>query len=329
MSQCWCHADHPAWQTRPAGIDNSLPPLLPLQVGGAWHSYCQYNSSASLNAAANVTCRQLGFQAGLAYSGPAGYVVNHTLQPYLSGSLECFGDEVTLAGCNMSISGPPGACDTPTTGGGSGKQGFHPPLLWAICEGDRELNACWRNLLQEAPPFDHFTQLSDCRVCLCFAGYAMPTDGSVVRLADGPNDAEGRLEVQLQPGGEWHEVVPFGYECADRWQVARVACRQLGKSGGSVHEFFSTEGVPSPSLAPISVCCSGNETSLAQCMLVMLTVEEQNALAGVLRPLVIACSGGWHGGCSAWLPRVLCKIVASLKAAHVWLGSACASWHSD
>ncbi|XP_033731921.1 neurotrypsin-like [Pecten maximus] len=77
-----------------------------------------------------------------------------------------------------------------------------------------------------------------------------------LRLVDGPSDLEGRLEVFH--GGEWGTVCDDGFNIDD----ARVACRQLGNSGGTYIRYYT----PGKGMIWMSnLRCDGGETRLADC----------------------------------------------------------------
>lgn len=88
------------------------------------------------------------------------------------------------------------------------------------------------------------------------AGSAAP---AAARLAGGASDEEGRLEVQLRPGGEYGGV--YGGSTGD----AQVVCRQLGKSGGVMHTFEPGYGGTPPPPVLANLRCTGDEAALAQC----------------------------------------------------------------
>ena len=80
----------------------------------------------------------------------------------------------------------------------------------------------------------------------------------LVRLVNGPNDRQGRVEVFY--GGAWGTV------CDDMWDDsdAAVVCRQLGFSGGEALEDCEY-GEGSGDILLDDVDCSGSEGSLADC----------------------------------------------------------------
>lgn len=101
-------------------------------------------------------------------------------------------------------------------------------------------------------------------------GSAMP---AAVRLAGGPTEKEGRLEVQLVPSGPWGaacaSTLPFEAEA-----VAQVVCRQLGLNGGAAQPAGAYRGAAGegdaggeaatrPLLSGLS--CNGSESALAGC----------------------------------------------------------------
>uniref|UniRef100_A0A8C1ZG82 Neurotrypsin n=1 Tax=Cyprinus carpio TaxID=7962 RepID=A0A8C1ZG82_CYPCA len=84
------------------------------------------------------------------------------------------------------------------------------------------------------------------------------TDG-VVRLVDGDNPWEGRLEVYHS--GDWGTV------CDDSWteQHAQVVCRQLGFRGGAEVASAGAFGEGAGLILLDDVECEGSESSLLEC----------------------------------------------------------------
>ncbi|XP_078055558.1 neurotrypsin-like isoform X2 [Mustelus asterias] len=83
--------------------------------------------------------------------------------------------------------------------------------------------------------------------------------GPLVRLVDGENRKEGRVEVFLN--GEWGSV------CDDGWtdRDARVVCRQLGYSGQSKARTMAYFGEGHGAIHLDNVRCAGHENSLDEC----------------------------------------------------------------
>ncbi len=86
---------------------------------------------------------------------------------------------------------------------------------------------------------------------------------------------EGRLEVQLRPGGRWGSVCEGHEEYVDIFSisaelqnVARAACRQLGLAGGVLRDasvYTPPGGGLQPSIA--NVRCGAQATNLSACAL--------------------------------------------------------------
>ena len=83
-----------------------------------------------------------------------------------------------------------------------------------------------------------------------------------VRLAGGPSEAEGRVEVYIN--GEWGTVCRVSWDALD----SRVVCQQLGYKGVN-HTFSDTsqhnfgEGTGQSWLTDLR--CTGSEANLLQC----------------------------------------------------------------
>ena len=86
-----------------------------------------------------------------------------------------------------------------------------------------------------------------------------------VRLVGGSNEAEGRVEVNVN--GEWGTV------CDDLWDLndANVVCRMLGFQSAHAAATEALFGGGSGLIFLDDVVCSGNEESLFDCQ--HLTIE--------------------------------------------------------
>jgi hypothetical protein len=84
-----------------------------------------------------------------------------------------------------------------------------------------------------------------------------------VRLAGGPDDASGRLELLV--GGRWGAACTGALDGA----AARVVCRQLGFSGGAVRGGAAYGGGGGPRLPAMlaAAACNGTEARLSDCRL--------------------------------------------------------------
>ena len=80
-----------------------------------------------------------------------------------------------------------------------------------------------------------------------------------VRLVNGTNAAEGRVEVWYR--GRWHTV------CDDYWslQDAKVACQQLGYLGAVTAHSKAYFGEGSGDILLDNLQCTGREASLLDC----------------------------------------------------------------
>ena len=85
------------------------------------------------------------------------------------------------------------------------------------------------------------------------------TDEGTVRLVDGANVTEGRVEIYLQ--GRWGTV------CDDFWGIndANVVCNQLGFLGAIASVSRAGFGQGSGPILLDNVGCVGNENSLSDC----------------------------------------------------------------
>ncbi|XP_063960869.1 deleted in malignant brain tumors 1 protein-like isoform X4 [Lytechinus pictus] len=87
----------------------------------------------------------------------------------------------------------------------------------------------------------------------------IPQDIEVVRLADGNNEAEGRVEINLD--GEWGTI------CDDGWDLdnANVICRMLDFQGALSAPGSAEFGQGSGPIQLDDVSCSGNEETILDC----------------------------------------------------------------
>lgn len=84
-----------------------------------------------------------------------------------------------------------------------------------------------------------------------------------IRLVDGSNNGEGRVEVNIT--GTWGTV------CDDIWDLrnAQVVCRQLGfdRAVEALSNAYFGAGSDSMPILIDDVICYGNELALSQCLL--------------------------------------------------------------
>lgn len=94
-----------------------------------------------------------------------------------------------------------------------------------------------------------------------------PADLPVVRLADGKDRCEGRVEI-------YHNST-WGSVCDDLWSLpaAQVVCRQLGCGAALAAPRSSLFGDGSGPIFLDDVRCTGNETNLGQCHHLGLSVH--------------------------------------------------------
>ncbi|XP_072526522.1 neurotrypsin [Salminus brasiliensis] len=90
-------------------------------------------------------------------------------------------------------------------------------------------------------------------------GHGVPTSVPV-RLVDGENEREGRVEILV--GGQWGTI------CDDGWtdQDAEVVCRQLGFSGIAKARVMAYFGEGEGPIHVDNVKCTGGESSLTDCI---------------------------------------------------------------
>ncbi|XP_066296100.1 deleted in malignant brain tumors 1 protein-like [Branchiostoma lanceolatum] len=86
-------------------------------------------------------------------------------------------------------------------------------------------------------------------------------DSGRIRLADGTNANEGRVEVRLTTIDDWGTVCDDSFDMTD----ANVVCRSLGYSGASEVRPSTGFGQGSGSIYMDDVACTGTETSFFDC----------------------------------------------------------------
>ena len=113
-----------------------------------------------------------------------------------------------------------------------------------------------------------------------FYVFKIPILGLQIRLVNGANVSEGRVEIYWQ--NQWSTV------CDDLWDDndASVVCKQLGYSGGSARSnAFYGEGVGIILLDDVE--CVGNELTLFNC--IQRAFEENSC--GHEEDAGVACNG--------------------------------------
>ncbi|ESO09287.1 hypothetical protein HELRODRAFT_73641 [Helobdella robusta] len=114
-----------------------------------------------------------------------------------------------------------------------------------------------------------------------FSGNSVYKEPYAIRLQNGRNDKEGRVEVKVE-GGEW------GVVCGDGWSLleAMVVCRQLGLNYSL--SALKTSFFGGDNMAKIfnQIRCDGDEANLTECyhgqMLERVSCSKANRVAGVM-----------------------------------------------
>ena len=93
------------------------------------------------------------------------------------------------------------------------------------------------------------------------------TSGATIRLADGPNPNEGRVEIfrGISEAGEVYGT--WGTICDDQWDLkdAAVICRMLNYSGVLAAPMYAAYGGGSGKILFDNLDCFGNESDIEDC----------------------------------------------------------------
>ncbi|XP_049646406.1 deleted in malignant brain tumors 1 protein-like [Suncus etruscus] len=202
--------------------------------------------------AAQVVCRQLG--CGPALAAPRNSMFGDGVGPILLDNVQCVGDETSLGRCH------------------------HLGVSIHNC-GHHEDAGAPQKLPQE--------QQKPSLPLVIFFSHNIHCDLPTVRLVDGQNRCQGRLEVYHN--GSWGTV------CDDLWGLpaAHVVCRQLGCGEGLGALGSSHFGEGTGPILLDDVQCRGHETSLGRCRHLGLFIHNcgHHEDAGVVCsvPLPTAC----------------------------------------
>ena len=102
---------------------------------------------------------------------------------------------------------------------------------------------------------------------LGFLFTAFLTPGTTIRLSDGTNETEGRVEIFHVGERAGEKVGEWGTICDDRWDFkdATVICRMLNYSGAIAAPLYGAYGEGSGTIWLDSLDCVGNESSIEDC----------------------------------------------------------------
>ncbi|KAG2448477.1 hypothetical protein HYH02_006369 [Chlamydomonas schloesseri] len=201
--------------------------------GGTWGTICEAGWD---NVDANIACRQLGYDGGVALSSAAtdpkrGFPSAGAPQPLLFYDITCAGSEASLTQClGRANAANNSACVNPRRDAGV---------------------ACFTT--RSPPP-----AVADAFSCSTTYSLRLMMGNATVTTAAG----SGRVEVCY--GGRWGSVCRDGWDDAD----AAVVCRQLGLSGGTAvtDDRFGSASKNLP-VWQDEVACRGEESAFAACSL--------------------------------------------------------------
>ncbi|XP_058459171.1 uncharacterized protein LOC131435375 [Malaya genurostris] len=253
IDDCGTRADerncsHIGYEVR---LSNKHQGRVEVKVFDKWGYVCDDNFSIE---AANVLCRELGFQQGALELKPNSFyppnveMMNGSNPVFIMDEVRCTGNESSLQECAFSGWGVHDCnaeeimgviCKTPVM--------TCPNDYW-LCDTSAEcvpVGFLCDNVMDCADG-------SDESVLHCNAPLEM-------RLIDGPSSAEGRVEVKYR--GIWGTI------CDDDFGIreARVVCRQLGLNGTA--EVRKNKYKPGTGQIWLDqVVCNGNESSIDDCI---------------------------------------------------------------
>ncbi|XP_058827802.1 uncharacterized protein LOC131687724 [Topomyia yanbarensis] len=232
-------------------LSNKHQGRVEVKVFDKWGYVCDDNFSIE---AANVLCRELGFQQGALELKPNSFyppnveMMNGSNPVFIMDEVRCTGNESSLQECSFSGWGVHDCnaeeimgvvCKTPVM--------TCPNDYW-LCDTSAEcvpVGFLCDNVMDCADG-------SDESVLHCNAPLEM-------RLVDGPSSTEGRVEIKYR--GIWGTI------CDDDFGIreARVICRQLGLNGTA--EIRKNKYKPGTGQIWLDqVVCNGNESSIDDCI---------------------------------------------------------------
>ena len=252
------------------------------RVNGTWGTLCAPSYLRANDDILTAVCSQLGYSStthALARSGRRALYADSKLQS-VANLLECPPGAGSLRGCKVSAAGG----DTC----GAGELELYSALSVA-CNGAgaywQAWAACCSACLPAGLPPTSTSTCAPTHPTTASAGSSVP---AAVRLVDGRTTTQGRVEVQLAPGGPWGAV------CGDPLEnTANVVCRQLGFHASSYQEASLDVGAPTNTSSPLvaDVLCARNESSLTECSFGAPDPMYCSSAAGGLT-VACECAGG-------------------------------------
>ncbi|KFP46079.1 Neurotrypsin, partial [Cathartes aura] len=211
---------------------------LEVYYTGQWGTICD-DGWTELNT--QVVCRQLGFKYGK--SAPEGYSEGSSGPIWLD-DVSCSGKETNLLQCSRREWGKHD-CN-------------HQEDVRLICHPDNDSH---KLSLGKAPLEEFITVLRLLALLACCKGVLTNLfPGPPIRLMDGENKKEGRVEIFIN--GQWGTICDDGWSDKD----AAVVCRQLGYKGPARARTMAYFGEGKGPIHVDNVKCTGNERSLADCI---------------------------------------------------------------
>ena len=205
---------------------------MEVYYSGEWGTVCDDGWD---NADATVVCRQLGFYGTARAYGSAQY--GQGTGPILLSRLSCVGNESSLVDCSRSSA--------------QTKNCTHSDDAVVHCDSYYYYYYYYQYRYIRC-------EFLITNVCVYSNICTLIDIGLPIRLANGTNEKEGRVEMYWN--NQWSTV------CDDRWDDndATVICKQLGYSRGSarVSAYF---GEGSGLILLDNVNCNGGESSIFEC----------------------------------------------------------------